>query len=153
MKQPVQVTLGMLALLFSLQALAGDAKHYPGVFVGMTNVDGETDLTLGVEYEYKLSKTIGFGGVVERTPDGHGGDGVDIWVASLFYHPSKEYRFGIGYGEERIGGTKVKYKDVVRLSAVYEYHMESVTIAPTLAVDFIDGEEAYVIGAAFLFPF
>lgn len=146
----------IVTLLFTagnVLAAGSDAKHYPGVFVGMTSVSSETDLTLGVEYEYKLDPSLGAGFVVERTPDGHGGDGVDIWIASLYYHPINEVRLGLGYGSERIGGYKVKHKDVVRLSAAYEFHVENIGIAPTFAVDFIDGDEAYVLGVAFVFPY
>lgn len=132
---------------------AGDAKHYPGVIIGMTNAEGETENTIGFEYEYKFTSSFGLGAVWERTPKGHGGDGVNVAVASLFYHPNKEWRLGVGVGEERIGGKKVKYKDLTRLSVTYEFMTENFILAPEVAVDFIEGEQATFLGVAVLFPF
>lgn len=132
---------------------AGDAKHIPGIFIGATNFESETDFTFGLEYEFKLTKTIGFGGVWERTIEGHDGDGVNVIVGSLFYHPSDQWRFGVGFGEEQIRGKKPKDKDLWRLSATYEYPMDNMIIAPTLALDFIDGDTAKVAGVAILVPF
>lgn len=143
------VTLFMPTSIFA----AGDAKHYPGVFLGFTNSESETDLTIGIEYEYKFDPALGAGFVVERLPDGHDGDGVDIWIASMYYHPINEVRFGLGYGEERIGGKKVKHKDIIRMSAAYEFHFDDFELAPTLDIDFIDGDQAYVFGVAILFPY
>jgi hypothetical protein len=39
------------------------------------------------------------------------------------------------------------------LSASYEYLIGDFGLAPVLAVDFIDGEEAYVMGIAIIRPF
>ena len=90
---------------------AGDAKHYPGVFLGATNFDSETDFTFGIEYEYKFDKKFGVGAVWERTIEGHDGDGVNVIVGSLLYHPSEQWRLGIGFGEEQIRGKKPKDKE------------------------------------------
>ncbi|MGB2427223.1 MAG: hypothetical protein ACPH9N_06050 [Alteromonas sp.] len=154
MKRSVCFLAGISCLVASpfLQA-AGDAKHYPGVFIGATHADSETDYALGIEYEYKFTKQFGVGAVWERTPDGHGGDGVNVALGSIFYHPTPEWRLGLGLGEERIGGPKVKYKDLVRASIAYEMPMDEIIIAPTLAVDFVDGDKIIVAGVAILMPF
>lgn len=132
---------------------AGDKQHYPGVFLGATNFKSETDFTLGVEYEYKFQEHWGLGGVYERTKEGHKGDGVNVWVASLYYHPNDSWRLGAGLGQEKIGGAHPHTEDLYRISAVYEVKYNKFIIAPTLAVDFIDREEAIVFGVAILFPF
>lgn len=143
-----------LGLLFSTNALAADgAKHFPGVFVGVTKAGAETSFTYGVEYEYKFTSEWGAGAVYERANDAHHGDGVSLYIAQLFYHPSKYVRLGAGAGREKIGGYKPKTKTVYRLSASYEFLVGDIGIAPTLAVDFIDGKEAYVAGVAILMPF
>ena len=144
-----------LVFLFSasIAEAAGNEKHYPGLFLGATHADGETDYALGFEYEYKITKNFGIGGIWERTPSGHGGDGVNVSVASFFYHPTPEWRLGLGFGEERIGGPKVKHKDLVRASAAYEMQLEKFIIAPTLAMDFVDSDEIVVLGLAVLLPF
>lgn len=132
---------------------AGDAKHLPGVFLGVSKIDGETDFTYGIEYEYKFTKQFGVGAVYERIDDAHHGDGIRIALASLYYHPNANIRLGLGAGKERIGGYKTKKKDLVRVSAAYDFHVGDFGIAPTFAVDFVDGKKAYVLGVAFLRPF
>lgn len=154
MKRIFSLCTGLLLLIASgFTYAAGDAKHYPGIIVGATNAEGETESTIGFEYEYKFNSSFGIGGVWERTPEGHGGDGVNVAVASLFYHLTEEWRLGVGFGEERIGGKKVKHKDVTRLSVTYEFVTDNFILAPEVAVDFIDGEKATVVGVAVLFPF
>ncbi|MCC2606669.1 hypothetical protein [Planctobacterium marinum] len=137
---------------FGIQA-AGDAKHYPAIFIGATNFESETDTTIGFGYEYKLSSQFGVGGVWERTREGHHGDGVNVWVGSFFYHPSDHWRLGLGFGEERIGGKKTKHKELMRLSASYEFFGSGYILAPEMAVDFIDGEKATVAGVSIIYPF
>lgn len=143
----------MLAISASSVNAAGDAKHYPGIFLGATHIDGETDATFGFEYEYKLSSKFGVGGVWERTKDGHHGDGVNVWVGSFYYHPSEHWRLGMGFGEERVGGYKTKHHDLMRVSAAYEYHLDNLIIAPEVAVDFVGDEEAILTGVSILYPF
>jgi hypothetical protein len=62
-------------------------------------------------------------------------------------------RFGLGIGKEKIGGSHPNSEDLYRLSASYEYHIGDFGLEPTLAVDFIDGEQAYVLGVALVGPF
>ncbi|MGJ8682049.1 hypothetical protein [Paraglaciecola sp.] len=131
---------------------AGDAKHFPGIFVGMTHAD-ETEFTYGIEYEYKFNSSWGVGAVYEKTKDAHHGDGVTVKLASLYFHPSKNVRLGAGFGEEEIGGHHPHTEDLYRVSASYDFHVGDFGVAPTVAVDFIDGEKAYVLGVAFIKPF
>lgn len=146
-------TVAVLSISAFTALAAGDAKHYPAIFLGATNFESETDTTVGFGYEYKLSSHFGVGGVWERTKEGHDGDGVNVWVGSFFYHPSDHWRLGLGYGEERIGGKKVKHKDLMRLSASYEFFGDGYILAPEMAVDFIDGEKATVAGVSIIYPF
>lgn len=131
----------------------GDAHHYPGIFVGMTHFDGESDFTYGVEYEYKFNRSFGLGAIYEKTDDAHHGDGVTVKIIEAFYHPTDTIRVGFGFGEERIGGDHPHTEDLYRVSANYEYHLGDFGIEPTIAVDFIDGEEALVLGVAIIRPF
>lgn len=41
----------------------------------------------------------------------------------------------------------------VSLTASYDYHIGDFGLAPTIAVDFIDGHQAYVFGVALIRPF
>lgn len=132
---------------------AGNSHHFPGIFVGYTHAQSETEFTYGFEYEYKFNQSWGVGAIYEKVDDAHHGDGVSVKVAKLFYHPTSNLRFGIGFGEEKIGGYHPHTEDLYRISASYEHHVGQFGIAPTIAVDFIDGEEAYVFGIALIRPF
>lgn len=141
-------------LATSSQILAkGNARHYPGIFVGYTHSASETEFTYGVEYEYKFNQTWGAGFVYEKIDDAHHGDGITVKIAELFYHPLKNVRLGIGAGKEKIGGAHPHTEDLIRATFSYEYYVGDFGIEPTVAVDFIDGEQAYVVGFAFVRPF
>lgn len=144
------------AILLSMSNLviaAGDAHHFPGIFIGMTHAQSETEFTYGIEYEYKFNSQWGLGAVYEKTDDAHHEDGVTVKLASLYFHPTKNVRLGAGFGEEKIGGAHPHTEDLYRVSASYDFHVGDFGIAPTVAVDFIDSEEAYVFGVAFIRPF
>lgn len=76
-----------------------------------------------------------------------------VKVAEVFYHPFKNFRVGAGLGEEKIGGAHPHTEDLYRLTASYDYHIGDFGLAPTIAVDFIDGHQAYVFGVALIRPF
>jgi hypothetical protein len=132
---------------------AGGANHIPGLFLGFTDTGSAEDFTIGLEYEYKFDSGWGVGAVYERIDDGSNGDGIDIFLGSVYYHPGSNIRLGLGAGREEIGGNKNKSKDLVRVSAAYDFHFDRFGIAPTIAVDFIEGDQAYVFGVAFVRPF
>lgn len=130
-----------------------EVKHIPGIFIGTTHFDSESEFTFGVEYEYKITQEWGAGVVYERTNDAHHGDGTAVALASVYYHPTKNIRFGVGYGEERIGGVHPHNEDLYRISSAYDFHVGDFGIAPTIGIDFIDDEEAIVVGFAITRPF
>ena len=162
MNKPI-ATLAFAALsigsLFSSTSIAAqthhleEAKHIPGIFIGATHIESETEFTFGFEYEYKLNAQWGVGAVFERTNDGAHGDGAAVGLAALYYHPIKNVRLGAGIGEERIGGAHPHDETLYRLSASYDFHVADFGVAPTIAVDFIDDEEAIVFGVAVTRPF
>jgi len=150
----LSIFISMIALVINPAYGAEGKNHVPGVFAGITHVDGETDLTWGLEYEYKINSTWGVGVSYEDLPNGHEGDGVSVKVANLFYHPDSNWRIGVGYGEEKIGGYKPKTKNLYRLVGSYDFHLGDFGIAPTLAIDFVEsGEDALVLGVAIVRPF
>ena len=154
MKLGSSILLFILLLTNTNSVNASDKSHnFPGIFFGYTNASDETHFTYGFEYEYKFNQTWGVGGVYEKIDDAHHGDGVTVTVAELFYHPLNNVRIGVGVGEEKIGGDHPHTEDLYRLTASYEYHIGDFGLAPTIAVDFIDGEKAYVFGVALIRPF
>ena len=171
MSNKILLTVGILAALVTSSVFASNdeahtaPKYIPGVFVGYTNANSETEFSYGIEYEYKLSKAWGAGVVYEKTDDAHHGAGVDVALVALYSHPWKELRIGLGFGKETVGSYdeddghghshhhKSHKEDVVRTSISYDFHVGEFGIAPTLAFDFVDGETATVFGIAIVRAF
>ncbi|WP_100644113.1 hypothetical protein [Alteromonas facilis] len=148
------IALSLIALTLSPTAFAAAGKtHFPGIFVGNTNFDGENDFTLGLEYEYRFDPKWGVEFVYERINDAHHGDGTTILVAQIMYHPFDYFRIGAGVGEEKIGGAHPHDETLYRLTFAYDFQVSDFEIAPTLSFDRIDSETAVVAGLAFIYPF
>jgi|TARA_B110000259_G_C13898912_1_gene356053 hypothetical protein len=161
--QKTRFLAGFLAILATSLAFAStneEPKHIAGVFIGYTNAESETEFSYGVEYEYKFSRRWGAGVGYEKTNNAHHGAGVDVALVSLYLHPWKALRVGLGVGKETVG-SYTDYSDslhphrhsrhsenLVRTSLSYDFHVGGFGIAPTLAVDFVDGETATVFGFA-----
>lgn len=142
-----------MLMMASMGAQAADGKqHAFGVFLGATDAKNETEFTYGIEYEYKFTPRWGAGLVYERTDEAHHGDGVDVTLGSIYYHPDA-LRLGLGFGREKVKGAHPHSENLIRLSASYDFHVGEFAVAPTFAVDFIDDDEAVVIGVAILKPF
>ena len=117
-----------------------------GVFLGMTDAK-TTEFTFGVEAEYHFANHFGVGAVLETTPEGHGGYGVTMALAMAHLHPGLNLRLSGGVGAEFVKG---KTYEVFRLAAAYEHFMRKYyLLAPTVAVDFVNGEENLVVGLVF----
>jgi len=155
MKTKYLITASLLTAMLSTTVMASTTEyhHFPGVFIGATTIDSETDFSYGFEYEYKATKLWGAGFVFEKTDDAHHGDGVDVTIAALYLHPWKELRVGLGFGKEKVGGDHGYKEDLTRVSLNYDFHVGGFGIAPTIAVDFVDGEQATVVGLSFVKPF
>jgi len=171
MNNKMLLAAGVLATLVTSSVFAstneGHAapKHIPGVFVGYTNANSETEFSYGLEYEYKISKLWGAGVVFEKTDDAHHGAGVDVALAAVYLHPWKELRVGLGFGKETVGSYtdnsdshhphyhSSHKENLIRTSVSYDFHIGDFGIAPTLAFDFVDGETATILGIAFVRPF
>jgi hypothetical protein len=137
-------------------------RHVPGVFLGVTSGDGETDYTVGLEYEYRMTPLFGLGAVVETTPERHGGDGVNVALGAIHVHPMGGLRLTAGYGWEDIldatekrakGKAPSKNEDLFRIGAAYDFHVGNFGIAPSVNLDFVGGHEVAVFGIAIVRPF
>ena len=169
MKNKTLLAASIVATLATSSAFASSTgempKHIPGVFVGFTNVNSETDFSYGVEYEYKFSKLWGAGLVYEKTDDAHHGAGIDVALAALYLHPWKALRLGVGFGQEKVGSYtdnsdphhphyhSSHKEDLVRTSVSYDFHVGDFGIAPTLAFDFVNGNTATIFGVAIVRAF
>mgnify|MGYP000200423533 CR=1 FL=1 len=158
-------TVMTLATFPALASTSDSPTHIPGVFVGYTNANSETEFSYGVEYEYKFSKQWGAGIVYEVTDNAHHGAGVDVAHAAIYLHPWKELRVGLGVGKETVGSYdeddghghihhhKSHKEDVIRTSISYDFHVGGFGIAPTLAFDFVGSQTATIFGVAIVKAF
>jgi hypothetical protein len=149
------VNLFLLSLLCTLPLLSQadqstkNYQHIPGVFIGMTVVDGESNATLGLEYEFKVLDFFGFGVVYEHTPDAHHEDGASVLLLSGYLHPYQGWRLGLGLGQEKIHGDHGYSENLSRFSLAYDFHVAGFGIAPTYNLDRVARETINVYGVAF----
>lgn len=171
MNKKIFLAASVLAALASTTVMASNdeghasPKHIPGVFIGFTRANSETEFSYGIEYEYKISKQWGAGLVYEKTDDAHHGAGVDVALAAVYLHPWKELRVGLGFGKETVGSYDeddghghihhhASHKeDVIRTSLSYDFHVGEFGVAPTLAFDFVGSQTATVFGVAIVKAF
>lgn len=164
MRNKMILAAGILTTLATPSVFASTEeapKHIPGVFIGFTHANSETEFSYGIEYEYKFSKLWGAGLVYEKTDDAHHGAGVDVTLAAVYLHPWKELRVGLGFGKEKVGSYmdhdhhfhSSHKEDLVRTSVSYDFHVGDFGVAPTLAFDFVGSQTATIFGVAFVRPF
>ena len=116
------------------------------VFLGFTDEGRDEGLALGIEYERRLSESYGVGVLAERTWRGR-----DFWVYAipLTLHVERWKFVAAGGVEKGHGHTD----GLFRLAAGYEFEAGTMAVTPTLAVDSVDGELIYIIGASIGFGF
>lgn len=159
--RPGLVALAVLSPVLSSIGLAAEDAHHkpfkhhaPGVFLGVSDErGGGDDFTWGLEYEYLFNKNFGIGLTYENTDKAHDGDGVEVAVASAYYHPYAGWRLGIGAGTEKIHGHHRGYENLYRVGVAYDFHVGNFGVAPNLILDRVDGENILVYGLSFLYPF
>lgn len=149
--------------------------HALGVFLGGTTTEESSEFTFGLEYEYRLTKHIGIGIVGEHTPDAAAfTQGATTALALVHLHPyrglsliagigaeighgselEEELEFEEGVARRRIVGVEPEAEIVYRLGVAYDVHLsKTFSIAPSVNVDFVNGEENVVFGGIFMYHF
>lgn len=145
----LMVSSGAVAQHGDNQSESSHGPHHLSVLVGDTYVSGEgNNLTIGIDYEYKVSDFLGLGAVVERA-QGELDATTVLAVADL--HLESGIIVQVGPGFERRHSEEVF---VGRVGVLYEFEIERFTLSPQLHWDFHDGEHnAFVAGIAFGFSF
>jgi len=128
---------------------AADHAHHKNEiagFVGLTHEGRDDGFSLGIEYERRLNATLGLGVLAEHT----WGD-FDFWVVAvpLAVHVDR-WKFAIAPGVEI---SDEHEHELARLAVGYEFELGEAKAIPSLSVDFVDGEEVYVLGVSFGFGF
>jgi hypothetical protein len=122
------------------------AHHYKpnllAIFVGVTHEGSESGLSLGIEYERRLSKSFGIGIVAEHTLGN-----LDFWVYALplAYH-TRSWKFYIAPGVADGGHGS---ESLVRFGGAYVFEVGGWEISPQLNADFVEGNEAIGLGVTF----
>jgi len=124
--------------------------HHLSLFIGGTHIDAgdETAFTFGVDYEYRLNKLIGVGGVAE-----HAVGGIDatslLAVADIHLWRGLALQLGPGveFVDEEDGSETFA---IGRIGMLYELEfVEGFTLSPQFHYDVSSGEDAIVFGIAF----
>ena len=140
--------LGAIALALTGTLFAQESEHEPGSgieharyaiagFIGGTHVNGDNELTIGVEGGYHINNRWSLGAVLERADrERHS----TLVLVGLGWHPvGRAFRLQLGLGRKDPSG---ETETVVRAGLAYEKEIDSGWfVKPYLAVDFIDGEE------------
>ncbi len=110
-----------------------------GIFLGGTFEGREQEFTSGLEYERRINRSFGVGAVVEYV----WGD-LDFWLIGVpfAYHkgPLKLYVApGLVDSDD---GTDF----LARVGGEYSFEVGKWELSPQLNLDFVDGEESWVVG-------
>jgi len=115
-------------------------KHHVGGFLGGTHdYNSEDALTVGLDYEYRLTKLLGAIALIE-----YAGGNIDsaIFGGGLLFHPGGDVRLLTAVGKEVHHGHS---EFVARLGAFYDFHLGNGTMSPVLMVDILESGELNVI--------
>lgn len=119
--------------------------HHLSVFVGGTHIDeeDETAVTIGVDYEYRVSDLLGLGFVVEQAL-GEIDSTTVLAVADI--HLIHGLAVQVGPGIEFVDDTEFA---IARLGMLYEVELgDHFTISPQFHYDLSEAEDAIVFGVA-----
>lgn len=118
--------------------------HHAALFLGGTSSSGgKHGATIGVEYEYRFHQKFGVTGILD-----YAGGEIDttIVAAGLLYHAVADLRLLVAPGADFHDG---KEEFVVRVGAVYDFHVGDWSISPTLHIDLLEAKENVVYGLGF----
>ena len=123
---------------------AEEGRHELGLFLGVTDKEGETGISVGLDYEYRLNRLFGIGGVAEYT----GADFREGLLGVPFYwHAWKELKLVAAPAVE-IEPAERSGWFVVRVGGEYGFPLRSgIEIAPALYFDVSSEDVAVVVGA------
>lgn len=156
--------------LFITSFAGGHKKHHTGanhvgVFVGATSnlKANHTDLTIGLDYEYRANTHLGVGLIGDYIMGEH----TEILImAGVFYHPTNALKLYLANGftiaresEELEGDSNSSHKKeaedrtvsnhVLRLGMGYDFHLGRFSVTPTVAWDLITGDSSFAYGLTF----
>jgi len=124
-----------------------ESPNHLSLFLGNTHLlvpgEGNEDgFTAGLDYEYRLSRVFGVGGVAEYASGAL--DATTLLVA-LDIHLYKGAVLQLGAGVEFIEGHT---NELGRVGILYEFEFGEVTVSPQFHFDYTSAEDSLVFGFA-----
>ena len=127
-----------------------ESRNELALFMGVTDDDQETAFSLGLDYEYRLNRRLGVGGLVDwASGDLRSG----VLGVPVFFHPSERWKLFAAPGFER---RESDNNFLVRLGAGYSFDVGPVDLEPSFMVDFVDEDEVsevFILGVALVWEF
>jgi len=123
-----------------------EPHHFSMLFSG-TIEEEESAPSIGLDYEYRASRFLGLGAVVEEAFEDIDATTV-IGVADL--HLTNQFIVQTGPGVEFVDDEE---EFVYRLGVLYEFERDGYTLSPQIHHDWTSGEDAFVVGIALGFCF
>ena len=126
---------------------AEEGRNSAGIFLGGAFRGDEVGLSIGADYEYRVSRQFGAGAVAEFTT---GDIREGILGAGLAWHAWRELKIIVAPGVEfELGDRPDKF--IMRIGGDYGFPLKETgyEIKPAFYCDIADGEVTYVVGALF----
>lgn len=119
-------------------------RHHIAAFFGGTHAEHETAWTIGADYEYRLSKWVGVGALIDYA----GGPLEERIVAGMVVvHPITSLAVGVAAGQDhRVEHGHGENSFVVRVGATYYFEVGRFGIGPSYFLDTTNGETLHVFG-------
>ena len=127
-----------------------ESRNEVAFFMGVTDDDQETAFSLGLDYEYRLNRRLGIGGLVDYA---FGDLRSGVLGVPVFFHPSEKWKLFAAPGFER---RESENNFLVRLGAGYSFDVGPVDLEPSFMVDFVDEDEVsevFILGVALVWEF
>jgi hypothetical protein len=122
----------------------GSHQNVVSFFAGVTHAGRRKNgVALGVAYERLLNESFGIGVIAEHTF----GDADFTVYAVPFAYRIDRLKFYVAPGIE--DSAEHGTESLIRLGAEYAFEAGSWEISPQLAVDFVDGDEVFILGVVF----
>ena len=114
--------------------------NFVALFVGLTSEDRrETGLALGIEYEYRLNRAFGIGVLAEHT---FGDIDTTVFAMPFAYHTGRWKAYVAPGIEDGDRGSE----SLVRIGGEYAFEVGRWEVSPQLDIDFVDGDQVFVLG-------
>ena len=149
-----QAILVMALLLFVLlpgniwgqeEKEAPEGKSDISLFLGASSSSNETAFTIGIDYQYRISRVFGVGAILDYA----GGDFKSTLVAPALFMHVKKLSFTLAPGAEFSDDETIM---VLRVGASYEFELSRFSISPSIFYDTErGGDPIWVYGISFGF--